>query len=329
MQLQILLTFVVALICTAALSADDSASKKPIPPTENPTTTDPMKPTESPLAPLVIKRVPLVILPTKEPQARSHQKQFGWKAEDFFEDARVVELCRAVEADDLERMERAVKAGADVNARGKGDMTPLFWAFYDGKLPRFTWLLEHGADPNVHTTSDFNLPDWLSKGYSVTHLVCASQVPGYFEAVFKHGGDSNLVAKHHSGWGGSPLFSVIQHFAPDKPAKIRRLIELKADVNQLNRFQENAAQYTVIRGGQFELALILYEAGADPKNINTDGKRVDYSMARAGQGIEKSTNQKWKEDYARLAKWLAEHDLPIDKAKALVEEEDRRAQFPR
>ena len=42
-----------------------------------------------------------------------------WKAEEYFTDPQLVALCKAIEREDLEEMERLVKAGADVNARGK------------------------------------------------------------------------------------------------------------------------------------------------------------------------------------------------------------------
>ncbi len=92
-----------------------------------------------------------------------HQK-LGWKAEGFFADPKVIELCRAIEA--------LIAGGVDVNAKGKGNMTPLMWAFPDEKLPRFEMLLRAGADPNVYITSDLGVPNGFTKGDSVTHMAC-------------------------------------------------------------------------------------------------------------------------------------------------------------
>jgi uncharacterized protein len=61
-----------------------------------------------------------------------HQK-FDWKAEEYFTDEKAIALCHAIEAEDLEEMDRLVAAGVDVNAKGKGNMTPLLWAFPDNK----------------------------------------------------------------------------------------------------------------------------------------------------------------------------------------------------
>src|SRR5205809_270336 len=75
-----------------------------------------------------------------------HQK-CGWKAENYFSDPQVIALCRAIEANDLAEIDRLVAAGADVNAQGKGKMTPLLWAYPDNKIERFKRLLDHGANP--------------------------------------------------------------------------------------------------------------------------------------------------------------------------------------
>ncbi len=102
-----------------------------------------------------------------------HQK-CGWKAEDYFADPKVIALCKAIEANDLAEIELLVKSGADVNTQGKGEMTPLVWAFPDNKLPRFKRLLEHGANPNVVVESDFGTKGHIREGDSVTHLACST-----------------------------------------------------------------------------------------------------------------------------------------------------------
>src|SRR5690606_20794623 len=82
------------------------------------------------------------------PETRWHRLA-GWNAEDSFDDTQVIELCRAIERNDLAEMKRLIVEGADPSALGKQGMTPLLWAFPDRKIERFRLLLEHGADPNV------------------------------------------------------------------------------------------------------------------------------------------------------------------------------------
>ena len=56
-------------------------------------------------------------------------QNFGWRAGDYFDDPKVIELCHAIEAKNVEEVDRLVAAGASVNAQGKDNMTPLLWAF--------------------------------------------------------------------------------------------------------------------------------------------------------------------------------------------------------
>ena len=116
-----------------------------------------------------------------EDRERTPHELMGWKAEDYFEDRKVVALCKAIEADDVTELDRIVKEGADVNAKGKGNMTPLLWAFPGGKLDRFKRILEHGANPNVLITSDLGTKGQVFlPGMSVTHMACDTGFDGFW-----------------------------------------------------------------------------------------------------------------------------------------------------
>ena len=90
------------------------------------------------------------------PESRWHARM-NWKAEDYFQDPKVISLCKAIEADDVKEMEWLIASGSDANAVGKDGMTPLLWAFPDGKIERFQCLLNKGADPNKVFDSDFGV----------------------------------------------------------------------------------------------------------------------------------------------------------------------------
>ncbi|MGL6197166.1 MAG: ankyrin repeat domain-containing protein, partial [Thermoguttaceae bacterium] len=124
----------------------------------------------------------LSVMPTPNlSDSKSWYEKFNWKAEDFFDDPKVVALCKAIETKDLEEIDRLVADGADVNAKGKGNMTPLFWAFPENKPEVFLRILEHGADPNVEVTSDFNTKfQVIRPGDSVLHLAAGTEFPNYF-----------------------------------------------------------------------------------------------------------------------------------------------------
>lgn len=246
---------------------------------------------------------------------RTFHQRCGWKAEDYFTDPKVVALCHAIEANDLAEMERLVHAGADVNAQGKGKMTPLLWAFPDNKLPRFKWMLEHGANPNVVVEDEFNTQQNIARGDSVTQMACNSSFPGYFEAVFDHGGDPNLRrAFSGPGFDSTPLHSVICFGGGDRRAKVKRLIELGADMNAL------AGDTPVMRavgwGGQYDLAIMMLEAGADWRQYQENNiLRLIHVIVRNEHRLaEQSPAQ--RESFHELVKWLEDHGESVADAKA-------------
>jgi hypothetical protein len=244
-----------------------------------------------------------------------HEK-VGWKAEEYFDDPQVIALCIAIEANDIAEIDRLVAAGANVNAKGKGNMTPLLWAYPDNKLNRFKRLLEHGADPNVVIQSDFNTRGGMSAGGSVTHMACKTAFAGYFEAVFDHGGDANLPRTFPAGFDDTPLALVIRHGGENRKKKIRLLLQKGADLNYQSESGSTPALTAVSWGGQFDVALMLLQAGADPNRFlpETNSKLV-HQVAEAERVREAWTPQQ-RQDFAKLVEWLDEHGESIEQAKA-------------
>jgi hypothetical protein len=246
---------------------------------------------------------------------RSIHQRCGWKAEDYFTDPQVIALCHAIEANDLTEMERLVQAGADVNAQGKDKMTPLLWAFPDNHLPRFKWLLEHGANPNVVVEGEFNSRKSISRGDSVTLMACKSSFPGYFEAVFDNGGDPNIRHTGPLGFSQTPLFAVITRGSGDKVAKVRKLIDLGADMNALASGDTPVTQ-AVSWFGQYDLALMMLEAGADfRKYMENDAMRLIHVVVRMEHRLGQYTPEQ-RAKFHELVKWLEDHGESYEKAKA-------------
>jgi uncharacterized protein len=246
-----------------------------------------------------------------------HQK-VGWKAEDYFTDPKVIALCRAIEANDLSEMDRLIAAGAEVNAKGKDGMTLLLWAFPDNKLDRFKKLLEHGADPNVITKSDFNTHGGFHPGGgdSVTHMACRTEFPGYFEAVFDHGADPNLI-RNWTVKSQTPLFSVITGAGPNKKAHVQTLIDKGADLNQTDSGGGTATMTAVGWGGQYDIALMLLEAGADPKIYQSNEvQKLSHVVVRQESLHLKNATVQQQADFSKLVNWLDNHGESIDQARA-------------
>jgi ankyrin repeat protein len=247
-----------------------------------------------------------------------HQK-FNWKAEDFFDDPKVIGLCRAIEANDVAEIDRLIAEGANVNAKGKGAMTPLLWAFPDNKLERFRRLLDNGANPNVLFESDFGTRGAIMKGSSVTHMACETAFPGYFAAVFAKEGDVNLVQQAAVGNGDTPIMCVVRFGGSDKEEKIKLLVTKGANLNHQNGAGITPPRLAVGWGGQYDIARMLLEAGADYKVYlpNSNSRLIHSVAAEKRKASPWTTNQ--KAEYERLVNWLEDHGESIEKAKADLE----------
>jgi len=268
------------------------------------------------------------------PEARWHA-QVGWKAEDYFKDKQVIALCRAIEANDVQEMERLIAAGADVKAIGKDGMTPLLWAFPDQKLERFECLLRHGADPNATFESDFGVRNrqfdpaagsllvdhGCYAGESVTHLACRSPTIEYLQLVLAHGGNANLIDKKT---GAVPLYLVLEREHREMKERVELLIEHKADLNHYVKGYYATPVMEAVQCGRYDVALLMIKAGADPGLYPPDGERkLIHTVLREKRDLQYFTPEKAAE-YQTLVNWLEQHGESLEQAQA---DEDHWAQM--
>lgn len=242
---------------------------------------------------------------------RTWHEKFNWKAEEYFSDPQVIALCRAIEAEDLEEIDRLGAAGADVNAKGKGNMTPLLWAFPDNKPERFIRLLQHGADPNVIVTSQFNTGRaGIQLGDSITHLAAKSRFH-HFKHVMEHGGDPNLVNEYNE----TPLFSVIKGSGGQRQERIQLLIDKGADLDHMSALETTPVMQAVSWGGQYRFALMLLNAGADHTVYRPDQLSRLVHIVVWDEKRMAIASPEQKKDYTELVAWLAEHGESIEEAR--------------
>lgn len=257
---------------------------------------------------------------TKTQSEHSTHEKFGWEAESFFDDPDVINLCAAIEANDVEEMRSLIEAGANVNAIGRGGMTPLMWAFPDGKIERFKFLLEAGADPNVYLTSDLDVPKFFEAGDTITHMVCRSRFEA-FDHVFKNGGDPNLPSKKRRRAGITPIFSLLKSGGSDVKRKVKVLLDLGVDVNQREPSGTMRRTPVMIAAGmfaQYDVALFLLESGADPTLYQDDYLyKLTHLIAISDKTISLASPQQ-KADYEKLIAWLEDHGESMQ-----VAEQDR------
>ena len=100
----------------------------------------------------------------------------GISTEAVFGSSDVARLASAACQGDTKRVQAALAQGADVNAEGKDQVTPLVWALSCRNIDGVVELLKGGADPNKRGGVS---PMWLAATYDDS---------AYIRALVEHGG---------------------------------------------------------------------------------------------------------------------------------------------
>lgn len=205
-------------------------------------------------------------------------------AENFFSNRAHIELAAAAAKGNTRKLNQLLKQGADLNARGKDDMTPLMWAMIRTNKAGFRYLLEHGANPNVP----------IDSGDSVMSVSAMADDPEYLDLVLKHGGNPNLVDPKR---GVTPIFQSISSY---NVSNVRKLIAAGADLN----FRGTGGQTPAIRAAivsQYEMVFYILEAGADP-TIKDNLKATVADWAADDRIDPKSKGNEWRVKTLKLLK---------------------------
>jgi ankyrin repeat protein len=244
-------------------------------------------------------------------QLSSWHAKHGWDAGVYFEDPLVIELCQAIERRDVAAVRRLIAQGANVNATGKDQMTPLMWAFPEENTAVFEELLRAGADPDVAVESDLNTGQAIQAGDSVTVLPAESGFD-YLTLVLQHGGDANA----RNAEGAPLLHLVIGGAGANKQQRVQLLLDAGADIDGIAGNGTTAVMRAVNWGAQFDLAMFLLQAGADWTQYKQDShlKLVHYLV----QYEDSSLPPQQESRLESLLQFLEAQGEDLDKARADV-----------
>lgn len=193
----------------------------------------------------------------------------------YFKEEKVIELIMAASRGDVAKIDRFVAQGADVNCKGKDNLTPLFCVALSLNIPGFKRLLEHGADPNIPMTNGDSVIWWLTYGSKPEELI------DMLKLALQHGGNPNWTFHNDPQKKvirvneGEPL--IVTAVASDQAIeKIKLLLDAGADINAKDNKGFNALWAAVPQ--HYDVAYFLLQAGADYTAKNNSGKNFIWSM---------------------------------------------------
>jgi ankyrin repeat protein len=202
-----------------------------------------------------------------------------FKAADYFSQAKELAMAAAAENDDASKIRELKAAGVDVNAHGRGNLTPLYLAAISRSKKAFECLLELGADPNVQ---------FQETGASALAIAAAMADSSFLSQALAHGGMPNQV---NPTTGLTPIWRTMDEMLP-KNVKI--LAAERADVNFAN---SNGVTPLMFAAGanRYDIDLILLDAGADPGRKNNWGNSLLWYIHH-NRADPQSKFYAWKEE---------------------------------
>lgn len=168
----------------------------------------------------------------------------GGTAQAYFGNSPEARLARAAAEGRTDDVMRLVKAGADVNAHGRQNMTPLVWALTARNVEGLRGLLQAGADPDQHVGPHHSFhPVWLAAGMDS---------PEPLRVLLEFKGDPNAA---HEG----PEFNALMQSIM-RPDNLKLLVRAGADVNAADRMGRTVA-LSAAKLAQYEVVTYLLKQG--------------------------------------------------------------------
>lgn len=168
----------------------------------------------------------------------------GKTASDVFHNPQTLALVEAACHGDLAKVDALVKQGANVNATGYRDMTPLFWTMLCKNYAGVKELLESGADPNYKMEGDMSAM-WAAAGSDDLH---------FLPMMLAHGGDPNI-------WAGADSALMIA-MEQNRKQNFQSLLEHGADINAHDAGGNTVATYAAALA-KFDILEMLLKRGYD------------------------------------------------------------------
>ena len=187
---------------------------------------------------------------------------FTMKPSDYFT-PEYVQLINLIEKGKKEQAQALIDQGLPLDIYGKYGITPLFWFIATNDISGTELVLELGADPYLPEKKYGNTPLNKVIGGETKYDV-------WVTLLLEYGADPKIVDHN----GRPPLFRAV---GGGSKSQIDILLENEADINQLNRSDDNALLYAS-NLNNYELVYFLIERGGDYKQHNTAGANIAWDI---------------------------------------------------
>ena len=172
----------------------------------------------------------------------------------YFEEEQLA-LVKAARRCDESKLSELVAEGADLDGMGVDGMTPLTWMVVKHNYRGLTCLLEAGATPDYQAEIEY----YGQRTYvTALEYAVAMRDTRYMKALLESGADPALSINPVSG---TPV--VYSAILAGRVENIEILIDHGFDINHVSKFGSTAITRAA-RMNKFQIALWLYEHGADP-----------------------------------------------------------------
>jgi ankyrin repeat protein len=161
----------------------------------------------------------------------------------------------AVQRNDLDAVEKLIRAGTDVKAANRYGVTPLQVAAVNGSAPMIEKLLAAGAEPNTA----------LPEGETVLMTAARTGDAAAVKVLVEHGAKVNAT----EGWRKQT--ALMWAAAEDNVAAAKVLIDAGADIQARSKGGAFTAFLFAVRGGHIGTSGVLLDAGADVNQPMPDG----------------------------------------------------------
>lgn len=206
----------------------------------------------------------------------------------MFPDPKLRALAEAAGEGDVAEIDALVAEGVDVNGRGTGNATPLFWAMRD--IRGYRRLLELGADPNVRYDDGGTIIGWaMSKDDS-----------NFLRLALKYGGNPNMELS----LGRPALFIAVM------PGTLKlEFVDLLVDAGaNMNVQDKNGYTPMMVAADvrQFDIVYRMLERGADYRIQSNRGKTLRDIVEEWRPRMDpKSDGFQWMN---KVTAWLDSHE---------------------